>query len=355
VTVNSSVNNFTFNGTGSIGGAASFTKTGSSTLTLNIYNSYSGGTTINGGTLVAGISGALPAGGNVVNNANLSIKAKTTAGNVGGTGATTVAAGIAFSATGFSQSQLVDNGSATITGNGTVGLLSGAGSLTVGSASSNNTLSLAANGGVSSISALTIAAGSALNMNNNELIINYGAGSDPISTIDAYLTSGYNGGNWNGPGINTAVPTVVDNLDYSLGFADGADGIVAGLSSGQIEVKYTLVGDLNLDGVVDGIDFATVSRYVYRFDSNWDHGDLLYQGVINGLDLSDLVKNFGRTSSGGMITLSAADWAALDAFTADSGFTAELPEPASAGLLALAGAALAARCVGRKVFIPCRR
>ena len=349
VTVNSSVNNYVFGGSGSIGGSGLLTKSGGSTLTMNVANTYSGGTTINGGTLVIGAAGALPAGGGVTNNANLTINARTTAGNVSGSGTTTVASGVAFSAAAFSQSNLIDNGSATITGNGTIGLMSGNGSLTIGTGSGGNTLNLASSGGVSTISTLTIAPGSTLNLNNNELIINYGSSADPITTIQSYLISGYNGGSWNGAGIDSvAAQSPTDGLEYSLGFADGAEGIVAGLSSGQIEVKYTLVGDLNLDGIVDGLDFSILAGHFNKFDNNWDDGDVLYHGLVDGLDFGALVSNFGHTAAGGDVTLGAADWAAMDSFASLEGVTADLPEPTSTALAALTGAVMMRRRPGRR-------
>src|SRR5207249_2267322 len=56
VTVNSSVNNYTISGSGSIAGGASLLKMGSSTLTLNNVNTYTGSTIVAGGTLVLGAS-----------------------------------------------------------------------------------------------------------------------------------------------------------------------------------------------------------------------------------------------------------------------------------------------------------
>lgn len=53
-TNNSSANNFTISGAGKITGATKFVKTGTSTLTLNTTNDFSGGMTVAGGTLVAG-------------------------------------------------------------------------------------------------------------------------------------------------------------------------------------------------------------------------------------------------------------------------------------------------------------
>jgi len=62
---------------------------------------------------------------------------------------------------------------------------------------------------------------------------------------------------------------------------------------------------------------------------------------VNGSDFEDLAANFGHKASGGSVTLSAADWAALDAF--ESGQPASVPEPATASLLFLGGVGVLAR------------
>ena len=63
VTVSNSAYNYTIGGTGGIAGSTSLTKMGSGTLTLNFANTYTGGTTIAGGTLSIGTDfdlGAVP-------------------------------------------------------------------------------------------------------------------------------------------------------------------------------------------------------------------------------------------------------------------------------------------------------
>ncbi len=103
-----------------------------------------------------------------------------------------------------------------------------------------------------------------LNLHNNTLIVNYGSSADPAATIRAYLAAGYNGGAWNGTSatsgvIVTSAPITIGAGTYSIGYADGADGVVAGLPSGEIEVAYTLAGDANLDGKVDSADFGILA------------------------------------------------------------------------------------------------
>ncbi|MGD0464123.1 MAG: PEP-CTERM sorting domain-containing protein, partial [Tepidisphaeraceae bacterium] len=56
-----------------------------------------------------------------------------------------------------------------------------------------------------------------------------------------------------------------------------------------------------------------------------------------------LVTNLGKSASGADVVLPAADWAAVDAFAAANGLMADVPEPASAGLLLVAGVGMLAR------------
>ena len=108
---------FTF--ANNISGSGTVTQSGTGTTTLTGSNSYSGNTTVSAGTLAIGAAGALPSGGNVIDNANLAIDANSVAGNVSGTGTTTVAANTTLTTGAFSQAGgLVNNGTTTILGNG---------------------------------------------------------------------------------------------------------------------------------------------------------------------------------------------------------------------------------------------
>ncbi|MGD0464345.1 MAG: PEP-CTERM sorting domain-containing protein [Tepidisphaeraceae bacterium] len=50
-----------------------------------------------------------------------------------------------------------------------------------------------------------------------------------------------------------------------------------------------------------------------------------------------MVTNLGKTASGGAVALPAADWAGVDAFAAANGLMADVPEPASAVMMVMAG------------------
>ena len=191
------------------------------------------------------------------------------------------------------------------------------------------------------LTSLSITGAGQFDVNNDHIIITYGA-TDPFSTIANYIKSGYNGGGWNGPGImSTAARTKTNNLSYGVGYADGKDGKVAGLSSGQIEVAYTLLGDANLDGLVNAADFTILAANFNQPVTGWDQGDFNYDGLVNAADFTDLAANFNQSVSGAAV--SAGDVAALDAFAAANGLLADVPEPASMGLLTLGAVGVLAR------------
>jgi autotransporter-associated beta strand protein len=205
------------------------------------------------------------------------------------------------------------------------------------------TLQLGTGTGLAQMTSLSITGTGVLDVNDNHVIITYGS-SDPISTIAGYIASGYDNGAWKGSGImSTAAQRPTGGLYYGLGYADGADGIVSGLTSGQIEVMYTLLGDANLDGQVNGEDFTILASNFNQLATRWDQGDFNYGPGVNGEDFTLLAANFNQQVSGGA---SAGDVAALDAFAAANGLslpTSSVPEPASLGLFMCGAVGILAR------------
>ena len=281
VTVNNSNGNYTISGTGSIGGTTSLTKCGTGTLTLSTANTYSGGT--------------------IVNNGVLEIEPTS------------------------SKTCALPTGALTISGNGIVQLSN---NVTTGSPVATSNVN---------ITSLSITGNGQFDIGNNRIIINYGYGSDPIASIAAWIASGYASGTWDGTGIVSADAQANSN-SYGIGYADGADpGNPAGLYRGNIEIMYTLLGDANLDGKVNGTDFNLMATNFNQMVTNgWDEGDFNYDGKVNGSDFVLLADNFNQFAS--QSAVSAADLAALDSFAAANKISlANVPEPASIGLIALAG------------------
>ena len=196
---------------------------------------------------------------------------------------------------------------------------------------------LATSTGLATLSTLSITGNGVFDITNNHVIINYGA-SDPKTTILQYLQSGSAGGLWNGPGINSS--TAAANLTYGVGFGDGADGVATGITSGQIELKYTLYGDIDLNGIVNGVDFGILAANFNKGVTNgWESGDFYYQGIVNGVDFGLLANNFNKGDSGASNSATAA----LDSFAAANGLLADVPEPATIGLILATSGLLLAR------------
>jgi fibronectin-binding autotransporter adhesin len=310
----------------------------------------------NGGTMEATGGGNLSISGITITNTGGTIKAT---GSGGGDNSTVTLAGTTITGgtlstdssgniLGFGTSTAVtkNNGIINANVNGDIlnidGNITGTGTLI---ASNGGDLVIGTNTGGSSQDAVSVTgANSKIDLTNNHLFINYGASADPAATIRGYLTTGYAAGAWNGPGIDSSTAALpANNSHYGLGYADGADNVVTGLTSGQIEIAYTLYGDANLDGIVSGDDFSILVANLGKSVTKWDQGDFNYDGAVTGDDFSLLVSNLGKAANGADIALPASTLAAIDAFAQANGLMADVPEPASLGVFALAGIVLLPR------------
>jgi hypothetical protein len=343
---------------------------GSSTQTLY----FTGGTITNSSTIGSTFASLAFSGGVVVNNTagvidgsvNLST-ATITGGTLGNSvdydftqsSSSTTLNGITFAATLYvvtgssviTTATTTNNGSIVIEG-GTLtadGTLAGTGTVQVNTGS---VLTCASSIGTSTQGALMISGGR-LDLNNNAFRVTYGTGADPISSIAAWIASGYNNGTWNGPGIDSSTAAVT--AGYAVGYADSADpGNPAGLSSGQIEIKYTLLGDADLNGTVNGIDFGILAANFNKAVSRWDQGDFDYNNIVNGLDFTALAANFNKAASGASVGDSALSDPALVAFAEANGLMADVPEPMTGLMTALAGFGILCRR-RRSRITPARR
>jgi autotransporter-associated beta strand protein len=271
-----------------------------------------------------------------VNNA---ADALTISGNITGIGSLTVAGSGTVDLSGSnsyvggttvsSGTLLVGSGAALPTSNAVVNISAGA------------VMKLGTGIGLVSLQLPNITAGGFFDVNNDHVIINY-TSSAQVASIRSLLMSGYASGSYTGTGIDSSAAAA--NHSYALGYSDGADKVVTGLVSGQFEIKYTLYGDINLDGFVNGTDFGILAgNFGKNVTGGWEQGDFTFGGKVNASDFGLLASNFGKTASGTAISLPASQWAALDAFAAANGLLADVPEPATIGMLAVFGTGMLAR------------
>ena len=97
-------------------------------------------------------------------------------------------------------------------------------------------------------------------------------------------------------------------------------------TGGTVTVMYTLYGDTNLDGTVNGADLNTVLSNFNQTGMTWSQGDFNYDGTVNGSDLNTVLSNFNQH-----LSVSGA-----------------VPEPGTLGMLALGALALLAWSGWRK-------
>jgi hypothetical protein len=255
------------------------------------------------------------------------------------------------------------------------------------------TLALTAGGGTAGTSVisggtLSISGGGALDINDHGMVIEYGSGTSPVgdlsfaqtarnypaNSIQAYAQTGFDGLNWDGPGINSSVAKndssgltavgVADENDltnvYPANYtkADGGSGTWMGQpinDPNNVLVRYTYYGDGNLDGVVNKFDVAALAEGYSGLAGyvGWSDGDYTYAGFISKLDISLLAESyvFQGAPLGDGITAGQAqyllaldpDMSGSDATAFDAIAAGQTPEPASLGLLGSAGLLTLAR------------
>jgi hypothetical protein len=255
-----------------------------------------------------------------------------------------------------SGSTVTQTGGGKVIYNSNVTVQSGGAAIVFGNSTHANTLIVGSNSSATiqgsgvSVEVGTLSNSGKIDITKNELLVDYLPGNDPIGNIAAEIKTGYNNGGWNGSSgiLSSSAQTLTNGLRYGVGWADGADNAVNGLSSGQIEIKYTLLGDANLDGIVNGTDFALLASNFGLGVTRWDQANFLFTQSVNGSDFAALAANFGQGSStSGVAGVSAADIAALDAFAAANGLATPaigaVPEPATLGVLAVGAVGMLVR------------
>jgi hypothetical protein len=144
------------------------------------------------------------------------------------------------------------------------------------------------------VTGLSIASTGRLDLDDNAMLINYGSGMDPMSTVYGYIHNGYNGGAWTGAGINSSAASHSGG-NTSIGYADSADGSGINATANSIELMYTIAADANLDGQVSSNDFGILTTNFAQPNVSWDKADFNYDNQVSSNDFGILTTTFGQT------------------------------------------------------------
>lgn len=135
------------------------------------------------------------------------------------------------------------------------------------------------------------------------VIINKPAVSS-LTAVASQVASGFAGGLWNGIGIDSSPAALnTDMHKTGVGYAVASDlgmtggGTFAGQSVNDtsVIVRYTLIGDSNLDAQVNALDFNALATHYGNTAAVWSDGDFNYDGVVNALDFTVMASNFDTT------------------------------------------------------------
>jgi hypothetical protein len=161
--------------------------------------------------------------------------------------------------------------------------------------------------GVSTITALAVAAGARLDLSNNKVITASAIGSwngNSYTGITGLIQSGRDGGGWGGSGIVTSQSSAITGDFTSIGIATAAQ--VTGVAvtatatwAGQTVtgsntlVMYTYGGDANLDGKLNVDDYGRIDSNIGLGTAGWYNGDFNYDGKVNVDDYGIIDSNIG--------------------------------------------------------------
>jgi len=369
--VNTTFNGNITNGTGT-GATTGLIKNGSgSTLTLaTTSRSYTGGTTINTGRIVALGSGTnnltllgtgpVTMGGAAATLQFSGANSVQTVGNIGGAGGTTNNATLG--------AVLVDTSVKLTTGSIRAGSLTIGGSLTLANGSPVSKvqiLSIAHTGTPGTASSYT----GMLQLGNNRLVLQTADSTSKAAAITALNEALFfgkgTGSSWTGTKGITSSAAAANTAQLTVGVFDNAAlnrtnfaGGIGNVDPNSLIVSTALQGDANLDGIVNFNDMLAVT-------SNWNkqalangisgidmaHGDLNSDGIVNFNDMLVVTSHWNNSSSVFNLVSAINDGSLVAELDAGQGFSlspAQVPEPASVALLAMGSAALLMRRRNKK-------
>ena len=158
------------------------------------------------------------------------------------------------------------------------------------------------------VESITIGNGATMDLGDNDLIVDYSNNGVPDPSMTTHvmmlISGAYSGGSWNGTGLGSAVARNValssSPFKTGLGYAEASaagqatfDGVPT--DGDMILVRYTMLGDANLDGVVNALDFNALATNFGKPNGRWVTGDFNYDGVVSTPDFLQLAQNFGQS------------------------------------------------------------
>jgi hypothetical protein len=169
-----------------------------------------------------------------------------------------------------------------------------------------------------------------LDLSDNDMVVHGGS----LTNITDQIAQGRNSGAapWTGSNGITSSTAAANPTTMALGVEVNDNGHGTALvstfdgqpvSDGDILVKYTLVGDTNLDGVINASDYLAIDNGFQNDMTGWQNGDFNYDGVINGDDYT-LIDNAYNTQTASMESISAGPTEMI-----------AVPEPGSLSLVAI--------------------
>lgn len=146
---------------------------------------------------------------------------------------------------------------------------------------------------------------STLDLADNDMIVLYGTGGTPFSSIRGDIAAAYHGRLWDKPGLTSSIART-NSGTYGLGYAEASvlglntfDGVTLG--GNAVLVKYTVVGDTGLSGTVSLGDYNKVISD-FNQPGNWTDGNFDFTGTVNLGDYNSVIANFNvrvrQTTSG---------------------------------------------------------
>jgi autotransporter-associated beta strand protein len=177
------------------------------------------------------------------------------------------------------------------------------------------------------VSSLSVAPSAFVDLTNNDLIVRGGNLAAIRALVGTWYTA--DGGLPGAIGLGSSNAFYDENGGFTtLAVYDNSAGTIGSfngisVSPSDVLVKYTYLGDTDIDGDVDASDLARVLQGLNGLGSGWNFGDVNHDGVVDFFDL-------GRVQAA---LLGQGDPLGTASIPGGGGV---IPEPSSLGLLALA-------------------